>query len=346
MPATVIEALLRPQLADPVLSVIVTAGLVPTLLWRRSRPLLMIVITFGVGTVFSIIVGREFPEQYVLVFFILMPYALFRWGSGREALLGAVIMLGKVGISAAVGLVPLGDALGAAVVLILVMTIGTAVRYRAKAKTRELDRVRLLERERLARDLHDTVAHHVSAMAVRAQAGIAQAPSNPQAPIEALRVIETEAARTLDEMRGMVGILRTDQPADRTPNPRIADLERLASDAGPAVDLEISGDTDSLPPPVSAAVYRLAQEAITNARRHARNATRIEVRIVADDDSVHLRVSDDGDPGQRPEAGSPGYGLAGMIERASLLGGTCSAGPDTSRGWTVTAMVPRTGAST
>jgi signal transduction histidine kinase len=82
---------------------------------------------------------------------------------------------------------------------------------------------------------------------------------------------------------------------------------------------------------------------VTNARRHARHATRIEVRVAADDSSVRLRVSDDGDAGLLRLTGSPGYGLAGMIERAQLLGGTCEAGPAPGGGWTVTAVLPRAG---
>jgi len=109
--------------------------------------------------------------------------------------------------------------------------------------------------------------------------------------------------------------------------------------------VEITGAADDLPPPVGAAIYRLAQESVTNARRHARHATRIEVRVAVDDTSVHLRVSDDGDTALTRPAGSPGFGLIGMIERADLLGGTCEAGPNPDRGWTVTAVLPRTGTS-
>jgi signal transduction histidine kinase len=87
------------------------------------------------------------------------------------------------------------------------------------------------------------------------------------------------------------------------------------------------------------------QESVTNARRHARHATRIEVRVTVDDTAVRLRVSDDGDTSPiRPSP--PGYGLIGMIERADLLGGTCAAGPGPDRGWTVTAVLPRTGSRT
>jgi signal transduction histidine kinase len=222
------------------------------------------------------------------------------------------------------------------VVLVLAMAVGAAVRYRARARTRELDQVKLLERERLARDLHDTVAHHVSAMAIRAQAGIATAASDPNAAIDALRIIDGEAARALDEMRGVVRILRTE--ADLTPGPRIGDLAHLVSRTGPSVEVEIIGDTDELPSAVGAAIYRLAQEAVTNARRHARHATRIDVHVVVDETSVRLCVSDDG---LLRQSRSTGYGLTGMKERATLLGGTCEAGPNTVRGWTVTAVLPR-----
>lgn len=158
-------------------------------------------------------------------------------------------------------------------------------------------------------------------------------------------MIEAEASRTLAEMRSIVRVLRRGDPAELAPSPGIAGLERLAGPnrAGPSVGVELCGDFTGVPPSVEAAIYRLVQESVTNARRHARNATRIEVRVAADDALVGLRVSDDGDTGVLRPAGSPGYGLAGMMERARLLGGTCEAGQGPGRGWTVTAALPRTG---
>lgn len=346
VPVAVVEGLLRPELPLRPLSIVVSAGLVPVLLWRRSRPLLAVAIAFGVGGLAPLVVGTALQAQYVLAFLLLLPFSLFRWGSGRELVLGTAIMLGNVGTSAVLGHTSLGDALGGFVVLFLAMAVGAALRYRARARARELDQVKLLERERLARELHDTIAHHVSAMAIRAQAGIATARANPDAAVDALHVIDAEAARALDEMRGMVRILRSERPAELTPGPRVADLARLASHTSPVVEVDLVGDVDGLPSPVGAAIYRLAQEAVTNARRHARHATRIEVHVVVDETSARLRVSDDGEAGvpRRPE--SHGYGLAGMIERAGLLGGTCEAGPDPDGGWTVAAVLPRTGAST
>ena len=335
MVAAVLEGLLRPGLEFRALSIVISAGLPFVLPFRREHPLLVVAIAFGVCGLSPFVVGQEFPQQNVLIFMILLPFALFRWGSGREEILGAAIILTKIGLDALMGYLSLGDAVGGVFVLVASMALGAAFRYRARARHRELDQVKLLERERLARDLHDTVAHHVSAMAIRAQAGIATASADPNAAVDALKVIDAEAARALDEMRGMVRLLRAD-PAALSPGPRITDLTRLP----PPVEVTITGDVDSLPSPTQSAIYRLAQEAVTNAHRHAKHATRIEVRVDAVDDEVRLSVRDDGDPPGRVN-GAIGYGLVGMAERAELLGGTCEAGPAPDRGWAVTAVLPR-----
>ncbi|MEN3362254.1 MAG: hypothetical protein V7637_6236 [Mycobacteriales bacterium] len=346
VPAAVLEGVLRSGVPVRPVTVVVTAGLVPTLLWRRSRPLLMVAITFVACGLAAIPAGGDL-RMNTLVYVVLLPYALARWGSGREVVIGAAVIVGKVSLSVLGADFGAGDAVAGLAVLAAAMAAGAALRYRAGARLRELDRAALLERERLARDLHDTVAHHVSAIAIRAQAGLATAAAHPDAATDALRVIEAEASRTLAEMRAMVRVLRrnepTDRPADLAPSPRITDLGQLASRAraGPAVDVQVLGDLDDLPPSVGAAIFRLAQESVTNARRHARHATRIEVRVAADDTVVRLRVTDDGDTSTPRPAAPPGYGLIGMIERAYLLGGTCEAGPDPDRGWTVTAVLPR-----
>ncbi|MEV7969538.1 sensor histidine kinase [Sphaerisporangium sp. NPDC088356] len=348
VPVAVLEGVLRPDLPWRAVSVIITAGLVFTLLWRRTRPLLMVAIAFGTCAFSPLLMGGDPLETNTLVFLLLLSYALCRWGSGREVVIGLTIILAKVGHSMISDYPGLPDVIGGWAVVSASIALGVAFRYWARARARELDRVKLLERVQLARDLHDTVAHHVSAMAIRAQAGLATSASQPDAAADALRVIEAEASRALAEMGSMVRVLRQNQPADLEPGRRVTDLRQLASRgrSGPSVDVEISGDLDGLPPSVEAAIYRLAQESVTNARRHARHATRIEIRVAADDTSVHLRVSDDGDTSATRPYGSPGYGLIGMIERADLLGGTCEAGPNPDRGWTVTAVLPRTGSAT
>ncbi|MFD7660747.1 sensor histidine kinase [Actinosynnema sp. NPDC059797] len=339
----VLEGLLREDLRSPVASVVVAVGLLPALRWRRTRPLPVVVVVFGVGAVVPVVLGHE-PELDTMVYLLLFPFSLFRWGSGREAVLGSLVVLAKLGSSVALGTTAPGDALAGVVVLSTAATLGAALRFRVRARVRELDQVKLLERERLARDLHDTVAHHVSAMAIRAQAGLATAASHPEAAADALRVIESEASRALAEMRTMVRALRRDEPADLAPSPGVADIDRLAgrSPFGPTVEVEVVGDVEDVPPSVGTAAYRLAQESVTNARRHARHASRIGVRVVVDDRAVRLWVTDDGERSTRPAA-ARGHGLVGMAERAGLLGGACEAGPNPDRGWTVAAVLPRTG---
>ena len=343
-----LEGASRAELSWGSASLIVGIALMPTVLWRRSRPLLMVSIAFGATALMALVSlasGSDRPAFHTMVFLLLLPYSLFRWGAGREVMVGLPIML----VSASLGLISdqakLSDIIGGFAVLLSAVALGAAARYRDRAHSRELEQIKLREREHLARDLHDTVAHHVSAIAIRAQAGLATSSTHPAAAIDALRVIEAEASRTLTEMRAMVGLLRRDQSADLAPNPRITDIERLAhpSAEGPDIDVDISGDLDDLSASISAAIYRLAQESITNARRHAQHATRIEVGVTADEASVHLRVSDDGDLAHSRPSAPAGYGLIGMTERAELLGGTCHAGPNPERGWTVTAVLPRNG---
>ena len=177
---------------------------------------------------------------------------------------------------------------------------------------------------------------------IRAQAGRVVATSDPDAAIDALRVIEEEGSRTLAEMRTMVGALRDREDADLTPLNGVADIERLARtiDGEPRVHVGLTGDLDELGPAVGAATYRIAQESVTNALRHARNATRIDVQVVGDQDAVRLTVRDDGDQVHASSVNA-GYGVVGMTERAALLGGTLEAGPGPDHGWVVDAVLPR-----
>ena len=137
---------------------------------------------------------------------------------------------------------------------------------------------------------------------------------------------------------------RGDAPADEraaySPLPGVGDLPTLArADATPAVDVSLTGAVTGLPRSVDAAVYRIAQEALTNALRHARSATHVAIDLSRAGDSVRLRVTDDGltHPGS---VASPGFGLTGMAERAHLLGGSLHAGPAPHGGWVVEAVLP------
>ena len=344
--SAVLEGVLREDLPLPLLSVVLTVALALLLLWRRTHPLAVVATAFGVVVVVDtglIVADAPALDVYTMVYFLVFPYALFRWGSGREAVSGLAIILVPATMSFLVSWTGVGDAIGGVAVLMSALALGWAVRSQHGAGERRLEQVKSEERVLLARELHDTVAHHVSAIAVQAQAGRALAVTSPSAPLEALEVIEVEASRTLAEMRAMVRVLRNEAPADYAPRPGVADLERLtgASPAGPRVEVRVSSDVTGLPAAIDAAVFRIAQEAVTNALRHARNATLVDVRVAGDQSTVSLVVRDDGDPGAAETAREAGFGITGMVERALLLGGSCRAGPCPGRGWAVSATLPR-----
>lgn len=341
----VLEMVLRPDLPDRVLSGSVLIALLPVLVVRRTRPLLAVVIAFTVSLVAQIVAGGQSFENFSLAAFLLLPYALARWGSGREVVLGGAVITASGLTGLVVDRAPLGDVIGGTTVVLALMAIGLTLRTRVAARRRELDSVRLRERADLARDLHDVVAHHVSAIVIRAQAGQVASATRPEAATEALELIEAEAGRALSEMRTMVGVLRADapatvDPAPRDPVPLLADLEDLADHtAYPPVVVTLSGPATRLGPAVAAGVHRIAREAMTNARRHAREAHRIDLAVTVREDDVLLRVVDDGALGRVGRPGE-GYGIVGMRERAAALGGSCEAGPAPGGGWVVEAVLP------
>ena len=317
-----------------------------TLLWRRQHPLAMTAVSMGAFIVLDqlarLIEGRP-VEAYTSAFLLIHVYALFRWASGRDCARG----LGVMGLAFASSLLTswtgVVDAIAGGIVLLFPAVLGAEVRHLVQRRERTRDEVKAREREFLARELHDTVAHHVSAIAVQAQAGRAIGAHDPRAALDVLAVIESEASRTLAEMRSMVGTLRRrDGIPPSSGQYALADIEDLATShtaAGVPVDIERRGDLDDLPPMLQTALYRVAQESITNARRHARRATRVDVLLTRDSDGARVSVTDDGERGPMI-ARSTGYGLVGMAERVSLLGGTFEAGPTPDRGWAVHARVP------
>ena len=341
----IIEASTREQLVWPGVSLAVTVGLAVVLPWRRVRPLAVFVVSFGTVSVVeaaSLVLDVDWEGLDTLAFLLVLPYALTRWASGRDVGIAVAVMAVPLVLSG-VGGDPVATLLGGALVVVLAGAIGVAVRYAGELRAEELAGLRSRERAELARELHDTVAHHVSAIAVQAQARRVVAATRPDAAVEALGVIEEEATRALEEMRTMVGALRHGDPADLLPQQGIRDLPRLERQGGvtgPRVAVTIAGGLDEVRPSVDAACYRLAQEAVTNALRHARQASAVEVRVDGDDKHVRVTVVDDG-RGATSTASGPGFGLVGMAERAKLLGGTFEAGPRSGGGWAVAATFPR-----
>ncbi|MFD6066217.1 sensor histidine kinase [Amycolatopsis lurida] len=343
MVTALLEGVLRDDVAWRPFATIVAVGLAPVLLWRRSHPLACVVVAFGTAMALglaSLLGGVPSVGLDTMIYVLVLVHALVRWGSGREIVIGLAVVAVAAGIGMVPGHIGPTEIFGGLAILAAAAAGGAAFRYRAESRRRALDQIRGQERVGLARELHDIVAHHVSAIAVQAQAGRAMAGRRPEAALDVLAAIEGEAARALAEMRAMVRVLRDGVPAEYAPQPGVADLVSLARRAPvPVVDVALPDDLDELPPQIDAAVYRLAQEALTNALRHARNASRVEIRVVEGAGTLRLRVTDDGQL-DLARSVNHGFGLLGMTERVQLLGGTLRAGPAPEGGWTVDAELP------
>ncbi|MER5387216.1 sensor histidine kinase [Streptomyces sp. NPDC002688] len=343
--AVVLEATLRENVVWRPVAVVFAVWLCLLPLWRRTRPLAMVTLAFGSVILLQLASLVAAPREPVgldtSVVVLVLVYALPRWGSGREIVLGSAVILTAFALGVIADDTPAAEQVGGFVFLSLPGLIGAAVRFWGTARERQLEQVRSREREQLARELHDTVAHHVSAMVISAQAGRVLAGTDPSAAVEALEGVEEEGARTLEEMRAMVAALRDREAgAELAPPAGVADLERLVRTPGGRlrVDLSLDGELDTLPPAVDAAVYRIVQESVTNAMRHAVNATEVVVRVTTERHTVRVSVRDNG---HRTGRGRAGYGLTGLRERAALLGGTLQAGPGADQGWHVEAELPR-----
>lgn len=244
---------------------------------------------------------------------------------------------------------------GNAIIFATAWTIGDSVRNRGaylaevEARAERAEREQQVaaeravqdERVRIARELHDVVAHSVSVMVVQAGAGRRVLDRSPDQAAEALAVIESTGRNALDELRRLLGVLRHDGAEPHVgPQPTADDLHALVAqwrDAGLDVELTVEGEPPELSAGVGVTAYRIVQEALTNVMKHAGPA-RAEV-VVRYDDGVHLLVADDG-RGARPDVPSAGQGLIGMRERVELFGGTLAVGPRPGGGYQVRATIP------
>jgi signal transduction histidine kinase len=197
------------------------------------------------------------------------------------------------------------------------------------------------ERARIARELHDVVAHCVSVMVIQAGAAEDLLDRDPGAARAPLRAVQDTGQEAVAELGHMLGLLRGDAGQDALlPQPGVAQLPELIAQVratGVTVGFDILGTPRDLPPGIDVALYRLAQEALTNTLKHARGA-RATVVLRYDEAAVALSVLDDGRPAVT--GSGQGHGLIGMRERVALYGGTLSVGPRDGRGWVVDALIP------
>jgi len=321
------------------------------LAWRRRLPLLVAPIASVLLALetFAVVLPNVYVSSVVLVvaLYSLVVYAP-TWRSAVVPLVVVVVSGALMGAHDPV------DAMGSAISFLLfdavVVAAGVVVRrYRSRTESMRTERdhaaaevlaVAAEERARIARELHDVVAHGMSVVALQAVGGRRVLESHPDQAREAFDTIERVTSECLDEMRRLLGILRADDVAPLAPQPTLAQIGGLvdhARAAGAHVDVTVTGEPRGLPPGVELTAYRIVQEALTNALKHAAGA-RVSLRLDYADESLVVEVVDDG-PGGRGRQ-SQGHGLIGMRERVELFGGTLHVGPGTAGGFGVRACLP------
>ncbi|GGT00390.1 MULTISPECIES: sensor histidine kinase [Streptomyces] len=231
-------------------------------------------------------------------------------------------------------------------VVVLAWLIGDSVRRSrqaaAQAHAAATEQALTDERLRIARELHDMVAHSIGIIAIQAGVGSRVIDARPDQARDALQAIEATSRDTLASLRRTLVALRRGGPAPLAPTPGLDGLERLAAatagDTGLRIDVAVSGRRRPLPQDVELAAYRIVQEALTNTVRHAR-ARHCRVDVAYEDGALAIGITDDGRSSPAQDGGS-GFGITGMHERAALLGGSLDAGPLPAGGFRVAAVLP------
>jgi signal transduction histidine kinase len=317
---------------------------------RRSRdPLPLLALMLAVSVVsFAAPTLAQPASSSVFVFLLLAVYSAAAHTGGRRTILAGGMTVGIfVPALAMSGGITADNVIFFSLIFGAPWIAGRAVwQRRLNERELELEKGRAAtsiveERARIARELHDVVAHSISVMVVQARGGRRVLESEPADAREALAVIESTGQQALDEMRRLVGMLRSgDETLPLAPQPSLSELGTLVEQvraAGLPVELAVEGEARDLPPGVDLSAFRIVQEALTNALTHAGPArARVVLRYLADD--LELEISDDG-RGNGGASGS-GYGLVGMRERVSVYGGELQAGRHPEGGYTLRVRLP------
>ena len=339
---------------QPGVALLLVAVACLVLAWRRRAPVTVLAISTAAVAAYSLL---GFVNGAVLVAPILALYTVATQVSTRRAVVAAVVTLGIL-LTVTAANNPAGHISGGGFDIIPFMVAaalfaGIAVAnrnaYVASIRDRaEQDARRRLDEERLriARELHDVVAHTMATINVQAGVAAHVLPTQPEAAADSLQAIKTASKEGLRELRAILNVLRQADDADPTqPAPGTAQLEDLiagARRAGLETTFAVTGDPVPLPSAVDLAAYRIIQESLTNTIRHAGPAT-AAVSLRYGRDELRIDVTDTG-RGQPVLAGNGGgHGLAGMRERAAAVGGTVEAGPGPAGGFRVAARLPLTG---
>ena len=339
-------ASIDPRLEDPdIVSAVATVAAAGALAWRRSRPAASYAVMV-VGSLVVSLTGHYIGLLSVLMLFSL--YSLAAHGRRRDGLIG----LG-VGVLCFVGLALLDvPDLGTSVLLqslalmVAAWALGDAIRSRRQYQQEQVLAAVTEERLRIARELHDVVAHSMSLIAVQAGVGAHVIRTDVAAAEESLEVIAETSRRALEQTRSLLGLLREeDEAGNRPPTQTIDDIESLVQDvraAGLEVTSTRSGSAEKIDPAVSLTVYRLVQESLTNVIKHSGAATAsVDLRLT--DDTVDVDITDPGPARATRNTTGSGHGLVGLAERVALVGGSVTSGTQ-GEGFRVHAVLPARGA--
>jgi signal transduction histidine kinase len=328
--------------ADRPVHALLLAAITVPLYVRRLRPLPVLLLVLGATWVQFQLAGEVYQPWFAV---LLALYAVAAHGGRREALIGAAataVQVLAVDVPKLAAGDPVDEVLPAWFVLAGVWGLGRWIRHRhretadlqSRALAAERDgaeqaaRAVAEERARIARELHDLVAHSMGVIVIQAQAGQRAIDAEPESARAALASIETSGRQGLAEMRRLLGLLTSPQDSSVSPQPGLRDLPALVDrlrGAGILVDVETDGDLDDLPAGVDLAAYRIVQEALTNVLKHAGPATACVV-VRSAGGAVDVEVRDDGRGQNGHRAAGGGHGLVGMRERAALYGGSVEAG--------------------
>lgn len=363
--------------ASRVLAVLQALAVVVPLAWRRVAPTVSAALVYGAVLVQMLLVT---PVVLPLDFLVLVAlYSATVHGplwTRRAALWGAIAGAGLVTVlqlpSPSDLITPFASGAFALLMMLAVWAFALARRSRLvrlealvdRARQAEVDRDRqaqlatAAERARIAREMHDIVAHSLSVIIAQADGGRYAAARDPQAPTHALETIGEIGRAALTDMRRLLGVLRTDEPQPDAPGilatapttgavrvapqPAEGDLEDLVAqlrDAGMRVSLARVGTPRNLPPGAGLTVFRIAQESLTNVLKHAGPDPNVTVLLAWRPESLLLEVADDG-RGAAADSDGHGQGVLGMRERTAMFGGTLSAGPRPGGGFRVRAEIP------
>ncbi len=333
-------------------SIAFTLALVAPLVWRRRAPL-PVFLTIAAIAFAQWFAGFSLTADIAL---LVAVYTVAAHESRRRlapaaAILEAGIVLATLRWASGFHLLVFVFLTGmATAAVVLGVNVQTRRAYLASLEERaaQLERERdqqgrlaaATERARIAREMHDIVAHNLSVIVALADGAGFMAESDPRRSADAMEQVSQTGRHALGEMRRLLGVLRDDGGAALAPQPGLADidglLERLRA-AGLRVTLETSGDPIALGPGAELTVYRLVQEALTNTLKHAGADVAATVRLRYERDGIDIEVTDDGRGRARVSAG--GQGLSGMRERAAVYGGSIDAGPAAGGGWRVHARL-------